>query len=142
MTTKQIDVHSFQTILAKDLGDADVDFINVCTIPEYNEKHIPGVRNVPLDTLEQHMHEFTDKKTIYIHCRSGVRGQQAVEKLAQLDVTAELINVTGGIIAWSNAGFATTANTSRKLLMHQVLLITAGVLIALGILLALLVHPN
>ena len=141
MTMKQIDIHDFKAALEKESGRAVVDFINVCTIPEYNEKHIPGVRNVPLDTLEQHMHEFTDKKTIYIHCRSGVRGQQAVEKLAQLGVTAELINVTGGIIAWSNAGFATTTNTTRKPLMHQVLLITAGVLIALGILLALLVHP-
>ena len=118
MTTRQIDVHAFKTILEKKLDKADIDFINVCSIPEYNEKHITGVRSIPLDTLEQHIHEFTDKKTIYIHCRSGVRGQQAVEKLAQLGVTAELVNVTGGIIAWDEAGFTTTANTSHKPLMR------------------------
>lgn len=137
---KQITVTQFKEILAKESGGADIDFINVCTPPEYNEKHIPGVRNVPLDTIDEHAHELNGKKTIYIHCRSGNRGRQAIEKLEKLGVTAELVNVEGGILAWDSAGFRTQSNTSRMPLMRQVLL-SAGLLIVSGVLLSLFVHP-
>ena len=104
---KRITVNSFKEVVEAEKNNPSVDFINVCTSTEYNEKHIAGVRSVPLDTLEQHVNEFKDKKTIYIHCRSGKRGEKAVEKLTSLGVKAELVNVEGGILAWEEAGFNT-----------------------------------
>ncbi len=136
---QKIDVTSFNEILAKDSGKADIDFINVCTPTEYNEKHIEGVRNVPLDTLQEHLAEFKTKRTIYVHCRSGKRASQAIETLTALGVTATLINVAGGILAWDEAGFTTKSDTTRMPLMRQVLL-TAGSLVTLGIILALVVN--
>lgn len=138
---KQIDIHTFEHVLKNKTDDTTVDFINVCTIPEYNEKHIPGVRSVPLDTIEDRIGEFKDKKTIYVHCRSGRRAEQAIEKLTKLGVTAELVNVTGGILAWDEAGLQTASKTNRMPLMRQVLL-TAGSLVTTGVLLALLVNPR
>ena len=138
---KQIDIRTFKHVLEEKTDDATVDFINVCTIPEYNEKHIPGVRSVPLDTIEDRIGEFSDKKTIYVHCRSGRRAEQAIEKLTKLGVTAELINVTGGILAWDEAGLKTMSTKSRVPLMQQVLFI-AGLLVSTGVLLALLVNPK
>lgn len=118
-----------------------IDFINVCTTAEYNEKHIAGVRSVPLDELEQHLPEFSGKKTIYIHCRSGRRGAEAIQRLTGLGVQAELVNVEGGLIAWEGAGFATMANTTRMPLMRQVFLGAGGIALV-GSVFALTIDPR
>ncbi len=138
---KQISVRTFKEVLDQSGRDAHTDFINVCSPAEYNEKHIVGVRSVPLDTLASHIDEFKDKKTIYIHCRSGNRGRQAIEKLAALGVSAELVNVEGGILSWEEAGFETGSTTSRLPLMRQVF-IAAGALVLMGVLLTYFVHPH
>lgn len=137
----QIPVAEFKKVLETQQGDPSLDFINVCTFPEYKEKHIAGVRSVPLDTLEQHLNEFKNKKRIYVHCRSGKRAEQAIETLQNLGVTAELINVEGGILAWAEAGYETGSVTNRLPLIRQVLL-TAGIFVTTGILLTQFVHPN
>ena len=136
---KEISVQEFNEILKKNTGSSDVDFINVCTQGEYTEKHILGVRSVPLDQLRDHLNEFQDKKTIYVHCQSVRRSSRAIEDLINLGVKAELVNVAGGLIAWSGAGFPTQSFTKRMPLMRQVLL-TAGLMTALSVILALFVH--
>ncbi len=137
---KHISVHTFKEVIGAENKNPSVDFINVCTPAEYNEKHIEGVRNVPLDEIEQHAGEFTTKQTVYIHCRSGNRGRQAIEKLQSAGVQAELVNVEGGILAWDEAGFATNSLTNRMPIMRQVLL-GAGMFILIGYALSFLVHP-
>ncbi len=136
---KHISVQSFKEVVDTEQNNPSVDFINVCTPAEYDEKYIPGVRNVPLNELAAHAEEFKDKQTVYIHCRSGNRGKQAMEKLASLGVQAELVNVEGGLMAWDEAGFVTGSNTSRLPIMRQTL-IAAGSLVLLGYVLSITVH--
>lgn len=137
---KHIHVSSFREVIEAEKSNPSIDFINVCTPAEYAEKHISGVRSVPLDELERHVGEFENKKTIYVHCRSGRRGVAAIEKLAALGVSAELVNVEGGLLAWEEAGYGTARISSRISLMRQTF-IAAGALILLGHALALLVAP-
>lgn len=137
---KHVSVQTFKEIVEAEEKNPSVDFINVCTPAEYKEKYIAGVRNVPLDELEGHLDEFATKETVYIHCRSGNRGRQAIEKLQKLGVHAELINVEGGLLAWDEAGFATASLTTRMPIMRQTLL-AAGLLILLGYGLSF-VNPN
>lgn len=136
---KHISIKAFKEVLNAEKHNPTVDFINVCTPAEYKEKHIRGVRSVPLDSLESHKDTFATKKTIYIHCRSGKRGQAAIEKLSALGVTAELVNVEGGIIAWDEAGHETGSHTTQLPLMRQTFL-AAGALVFLGVTLTLTVH--
>ena len=110
---KYISPSTLNEVLSIEKNNTAVDFINVCTTAEYKEKHIEGVRSVPLDELAKHLHEFKNKKTIYIHCRSGVRGRKALELLSSLGVQAELVNVEGGILAWEEAGFLTTSIATK-----------------------------
>lgn len=137
---KHISVSAFKEVIATEASNPSVDFINVCTPAEYKEKHIRGVRSVPLDELEAHAAEFASKKTIYVHCRSGNRSQKALTKLAQLGITAELVNVEGGLNAWDEHGYDTGSHTNRIPLMRQVL-IAAGSLVLVGSVLALVVAP-
>lgn len=137
---KHISVSSFKEVIEAEGSNPSVDFINVCTPDEYRERHISGVRSVPLDEIGRRVGEFKDKKTIYVHCRSGRRGAAAIEKLSALGVGAELVNVDGGILAWENAGYATGKISSRLSLIRQTLL-AAGVLIIIAHVLALFVSP-
>jgi rhodanese-related sulfurtransferase len=131
---KHISISAFKEVIESESNNSTVDFINVCTPAEYKERHIRGVRSVPLDTLHSRVAELNTKKTVYIHCRSGNRGRQAIEKLQSLGVTAELVNVEGGILAWSEAGYETGSYTNRLPLMRQVF-IGAGVIVLAGVLL-------
>ena len=138
---KHISPHAFEEVLSAESNNPSVDFINVCTPAEFKEKNIPGVRNVPLDTLEKRAGEFADKRTIYVHCRSGKRGQQAVEKLINLGVTADLVNVEGGLLAWEESGFVTQSYTNRLPIMRQIQ-IAAGSLVLLGYVLSVALLPE
>ena len=135
---KHISVHSFKEVVAAEQNNTSVDFINVCTPAEYKEKHIHGVRSVPLDEIKNRAGEFEGKKTVYVHCRSGNRSAQAIAALQQLGVTADLVNVEGGLTSWDAAGFATNKLTNRIPLMRQVL-IAAGSLDLLGYVLSVTV---
>jgi rhodanese-related sulfurtransferase len=104
---KHISISEFKNVLAADAENPAIDFINVCTPGEYAAAHIPGVRSMPLDTLTAHVGELKDKKMVYVHCRSGARSQMAIQTLQSLGVTAELVNVEGGIMAWEGAGHPT-----------------------------------
>lgn len=134
---KHISVEAFKEVVGVEKNNASIDFINVCTPAEYKEKYIEGVRNVPLDEIDTHLKEFKGKETVFVHCRSGNRARQAIEKLQALGVKAELVNVDGGLLAWDAAGFPTMSLTSRIPIMRQVL-IAAGALILLGYLLGAL----
>lgn len=136
---KHVTVTAFKEIIEAEKHNPSVDFINVCTPAEYKEKHIRGVRSVPLDSLQSHLSEFTSKKTIYIHCRSGKRGMAAIERLKDLGIEAELINVEGGILAWEEAGHETGSHTTRIPIIRQVFIV-AAVLILIGTFLGFTVH--
>ena len=138
---KHVTVTTFKEVVSAEQNNSSVDFINVCTPAEYKEKHIHGVRSGPLDEIEKHVSEFSSKKTIYVHCRSGRRGVQAIEKLRTLGIKAELVNVEGGLLAWEASGYATRSLTSHMPLMRQVL-VAAGGLVLAGHLLSLLFGPG
>lgn len=138
---KHVTIHTFKEVIESEAHNSTVAFINVCTPAEYKEAHIKGVKNMPLDTLTKHRDELNSKSTVYIHCRSGNRGRKAIEALQNLGVTAELINVEGGLLAWQEAGFETGSHTSRLPVMRQVF-IGAGSLVLLGLILAFIVSET
>lgn len=128
---KHISIDAFRQTLEAERSNPTVAFINVCTPDEYAAKHIEGVSSMPLDQINARIVELKDKKTIYVHCRSGNRSKRAIEALEQLGVTAELVNVEGGIMAWEAAGLK-TASTSSTFPITQQVFIAAGSLILLG----------
>ena len=74
--------------------------LDVRTIAEYNEGHIPNAICIPNETIGNNtINELSDKEQlILIYCRSGNRSKQAAEKLKKLGYT-NLIEF-GGIIDW------------------------------------------
>ena len=71
--------------------------LDVRRIDEYQEKHIPGSINIPVETIEQALDVLLDKnQTIYVYCRSGVRSLKAANALIEMGYT-NIIEI-GGIL--------------------------------------------
>ena len=74
--------------------------LDVRTLEEYNQGHIPNAICIPNETIDESVvNKLPDKnQMILVYCRSGNRSQQAAEKLKKLGYT-NLIEF-GGIIDW------------------------------------------
>ncbi|WP_435007743.1 rhodanese-like domain-containing protein [Tundrisphaera lichenicola] len=121
-----------------------VDLIDVRTPVEYREVHAEHARLVPLDTLDPRaiMDARNGSKDLplYMICRSGKRGGQAVEKF-QAAGYPNVINVEGGTLAWEQAGLPVVRGQKAMSLERQVR-IAAGSLVVLGTALGTFVHPG
>ena len=75
--------------------------LDVRTIEEYNDGHIPGAICIPNETIDENVvSKLPDKEQlILIYCRSGNRSKQAAQKLKKIGYT-NLIEF-GGIIDWA-----------------------------------------
>ena len=80
--------------------NANYIILDVRTVEEYNEGHIPNAICIPNETIDDSIiTQLPNKKQlILIYCRSGNRSKQATEKLKNLGYT-NLIEF-GGIIDW------------------------------------------
>ena len=78
----------------------DYIILDVRTVEEYNNGHIPNAICIPNETInEDVINKLPNKEQlILIYCRSGNRSKQAANKLQELGYT-NLIEF-GGIIDW------------------------------------------
>ncbi len=76
--------------------------VDVRTEKEYNEGHIPGSINIPVDELENRIHELEHAKgkPLLLVCRSGNRSMFAVMILADKGFE-NLYNLSGGMMTWT-----------------------------------------
>ena len=79
----------------------DYVIVDVRTVEEFSEGHIPGAINIANETItDEEPKELPDKnQTIYVYCRSGNRSKQASAKLAAMGYT-DVIEC-GGILDWT-----------------------------------------
>ncbi len=62
--------------------DGSVTLLDTRTVPEYNDGHISGFINIPVDELRQRLHELDKNKPVYVICQSGLRSYIASRILA------------------------------------------------------------
>ena len=56
----------------------------------------------PLGEIVGRMSELDPAKTAVIHCKGGIRSAKAINQLKEAGYGGRLINVKGGITAWSD----------------------------------------
>lgn len=79
---------------------SDAVLVDVRTVQEYREGHIPESKNVPLQQLEQITSVAKNKDTqLFVYCYSGSRSRQAAGILRQMGYTN--VKNIGGIAAYS-----------------------------------------
>lgn len=84
-----------------DAGE-DIQIIDVRQPDEYAFAKIEGTKLIPLGEVITRMNEIDDSKETVVHCKMGGRSARAIEALQQSGFKGSLINLRGGITAWSN----------------------------------------
>ena len=73
--------------------------LDVRTVQEYRRGHIPGSKNVPLQSIDKVTSVVKNKNTVlYIYCQSGARSRQANTMLRHMGYTN--VNNIGGFAAY------------------------------------------
>lgn len=75
---------------------------------EWREQHIAGAMHIPLAQIESRLTELQPYKEspVIVQCRSGKRSAKAASTLQAMGFS-EVYNLSGGIIAWTDAGLET-----------------------------------
>ncbi|MCS7034640.1 MAG: rhodanese-like domain-containing protein [Phycisphaerae bacterium] len=120
-----------------------VDLIDVRTPLEFREVHCPFARNLPLSELDpqqvMRLRRGAADQPVYFICRSGSRAKQACERLIAAGFT-NVVNVTGGMLAWVEQGLPVNRGKKAISLERQVR-IAAGSMVLIGAILGYFVHP-
>ena len=78
----------------------DAVLLDVRTPDEYRQGHIPGSKNVPLQSIDKVTVMINNKAPpIFVHCLSGARSRQASAILQQMGYTN--VKNIGGISAYA-----------------------------------------
>lgn len=80
----------------------DIQIIDVRQPDEFAFAKIEGTKLIPLGEVISRMNEIDDSKETVVHCKMGGRSAKAIEALQNAGFKGNLINLRGGITAWSN----------------------------------------
>ena len=85
-------------------NDDNVTLLDVRTIQEYKEGHLPDATLIPVDALADNlgMLKYDKDKKILVYCRTGSRSIAASRILEKNGFTP--LNVKGGILSLQSAG--------------------------------------
>lgn len=112
---------------------------------EHATERIAGARHVPLGHVDPaKLAPDSGGQRLVFHCRSGARSGRALEKCEQAlsQSGIEVYHLEGGIEAWKAAGKPVArAKAAPKLDVMRQVQVTAGSLVALGVLLGVVVSP-
>ncbi len=122
------------------LDDPSVRLLDVRTPGEFENAHITGAYNVPLDLLGEHAQDVRMAAgPVVLICQSGQRASKAKQLLRQSGL-ANVHVLEGGMKEWLARGLAARRITPRMSLERQVR-IAAGTMVAIGGIGALAVSP-
>ena len=80
----------------------DIQIIDVREAHEVAIAAIPSAAHIPLGQVLNRMSEIDPKRETVVHCKMGGRSAKAIEALKRSGFSGSLLNLKGGIIAWSN----------------------------------------
>ena len=83
-----------------DRGD-DFQLIDVREIFEHQLCNIPQAKLIPLGELPKRLSEIDPSREVVVHCKMGGRSAKAAD-LLRANGYAKVLNMTGGILAWSD----------------------------------------
>jgi rhodanese-related sulfurtransferase len=122
-----------------------VVLLDVRSPAEYRAGHVQGALSVPLDELDATdlaqrtgVADIGSATPLYLTCQSGLRAQQAAERL-HLAGHRNLMLLQGGTEAWARAGLP-LRGSAKALSLEQQVQITIGALLILKVVFGFTVH--
>ena len=84
-----------------DNGD-DIQIVDVREANEVAIGKLPGSIHIPLAQILNRMSEIDPARETVVHCKMGGRSARAIDALKRSGYSGNLMNLKGGILAWSN----------------------------------------
>jgi rhodanese-related sulfurtransferase len=102
----EIDAAKAHTIINTNRGNPELIILDVRSPREYEEGHIEGARNIPVESasFRGEAGRLDKGKTYLVYCRSDNRSAEARQLLLEMGFT-RVVNMTGGMLEWQRAGF-------------------------------------
>ncbi|MCG8698336.1 MAG: hypothetical protein MI922_09815 [Bacteroidales bacterium] len=96
-------IREISVLELKEMFDSSADF-ELIDVREKWEKNIAdiGGKLIPVNEVHLKYHEIPKDKMTIIYCRSGKRSANAVKFLMENYGYQNLLNLKGGILAWSD----------------------------------------
>ncbi|NNC33245.1 MAG: MBL fold metallo-hydrolase, partial [Croceitalea sp.] len=101
-SVESIDAQTFKKFV-----EQKVPVYDVRKESEFSAEHVEDAHLTPLDFLNDHLAEFPENDTFYLHCAGGYRSIIAASILKSRGIH-NLVDVAGGFKAIKEAGIATT----------------------------------
>ncbi|MEO8621143.1 MAG: rhodanese-like domain-containing protein, partial [bacterium] len=98
-TIRQMTVHELSAL---DRAN-DVQVVDVRGAAEWSEGHLPGVQNIPLGQLAEHLSELSKDRPVVLQCQGGGRSAIAASILEKNGFT-DVANLVGGYREWAASG--------------------------------------
>lgn len=83
-------------------NDSEVQIIDVREPFEVEIAKIPNTKLIPLGEVVNRAKEIDGSRTAIIHCKAGGRSAKAIAALQESGYQGRLLNLKGGITAWSD----------------------------------------
>lgn len=80
----------------------DIQIIDVREPHEVAIAKLPNSTHIPLGQILNRMSEIDPNRDTVVHCKMGGRSARAIDALKRSGFSGNLINLKGGITAWSN----------------------------------------
>lgn len=135
MAVQTIDAHTAQRLMR----EKGATLVDIREPMEHARESIPGAKLMPLSKFEGGC--FADNcPPVIFHCQGGNRTATNESKLAACGAP-EIYILEGGISGWKEADLPTALDRSKPIEMQRQVQIAAGILILLGLILAISVSP-
>ncbi|MGV9674465.1 rhodanese-like domain-containing protein [Nocardia sp. NPDC003482] len=79
---------------------------------EWRLGHAPGAVHIPMADIPARADELDYDREVYVVCRQGGRSLQVAQYLARIGY--DVVQVTGGMVAWQKAGLPLTAEGDHE----------------------------
>ncbi len=136
MTLKKIDAKTANSWME----DGQAVLIDVRETDEWIKEHVPTAHLVPLSGFNTEDFPKEHDKIAVFHCRSGGRTEAAAQQILQTGFR-EVYQLEGGLQGWRDAGLPVNENAKAPISIMRQVQITAGSLVLLGVILAVLINP-
>lgn len=91
------------------INHEDATIVDVRPIADFNQGHIVGAINIPMNGFANQLKQIEKhkKRPIVVNCRSGAQSAAAC-KILRKQGFEKVYNLRGGILAWQNANLPVT----------------------------------
>jgi len=126
--------------LSQQLKFQEVILLDVRESGEYATEHIAGSICMPLSAFDPDRVTQISDKPLVVCCQSGMRSNQAFQKLVDSGFT-NVAQLKGGLIGWKASGLKTQGYQNAPISLFRQVQIVAGSLVAIGTGLGIFVSP-